>query len=80
LDDAVLASVAAAAAVTPARALLRWSLQKGYVPLPKSVHAARQAENLDVFSFALSDEQMAALDSLERGLVTGWDPITQDAV
>lgn len=56
------------------------SLQQGFVPLPKSVNPKRQAENLDVFGFKLNLEDMQALDALEEGLVTGWDPITSDPV
>lgn len=47
--------------------LLRWSLQKGFVPLPKSVSPARQAENAAVFDFELSEADMATLDSWEAG-------------
>ena len=51
---------------------MRWSVQHGYVPLPKSVHAARIAQNVDVFGFELSAEQMAALDGLDERLYTEW--------
>jgi diketogulonate reductase-like aldo/keto reductase len=44
------------------------------VVLPKSVRRERIAGNLALFDFALSAEQMAELDALEEGLVTGWDP------
>lgn len=47
--------------------LLRWSLQKGFVPLPKSINPARQAENAALFDWQLSDEDMALLDSWEAG-------------
>jgi diketogulonate reductase-like aldo/keto reductase len=47
--------------------LLRWSLQRGFVPLPKSVSAERQAENAAVFGWALSGEDMAALDAWDTG-------------
>lgn len=47
--------------------LLRWSLQKGFVPLPKSISPARQAENAAVFGWQLSDADMAAIDSWEAG-------------
>jgi diketogulonate reductase-like aldo/keto reductase len=80
LNNATLAKVASEAGVTPAQVLLRWSLQKGFVPLPKSVNPERQAENLNVFGFELTPAHMAALDALESGMTTGWDPITQDAV
>ena len=39
--------------------LIRWSLQEGFIPLPKSSNAGRQQSNLDVFSFELDDEDMA---------------------
>jgi diketogulonate reductase-like aldo/keto reductase len=80
LDNSTLAAVAREAGATPAQVLLRWSLQKGFVTLPKSVNPERQAENLGVFSFELTPAQMSALDALEAGMTTGWDPITQDAV
>lgn len=47
--------------------LLRWSLQRGFVPLPKSVSPARQAENAAVFDFELSEADMATMDSWEAG-------------
>ncbi|KAG2499444.1 hypothetical protein HYH03_002391 [Edaphochlamys debaryana] len=80
LSDPPLAAVAQRLGVSPAQVLVRWSLQKGLVPLPKSVHPDRQASNLDVFSFSLSPEDVAALDGLEEGLVTGWDPVAHDPV
>lgn len=63
----------------PARCC-RWSLQKDFVTLPKSVNPERQAQNLDVFGFELSAQEVAELDTLEEGLVTGWNPIKDDAV
>ena len=78
LDDPVLAGVAARAGGTPAQALLSWSLAKGYRPLVKTVSAARQAENLA--RLALSAADLAALDALDEGLVTGWDPVATDPV
>ncbi|KIH86487.1 alcohol dehydrogenase (NADP+) [Sporothrix brasiliensis 5110] len=59
---------------TPAQVLVRWSLQHGMVPLPKSVRRSRMAENADVNGFELSAEDMAALDALDEHLVTDWDP------
>ena len=54
--------------------LLRWSLQKGFVPLPKSVVAERQAENAALFNWRLSQEQMSRLDKLEEGFISGGFP------
>lgn len=63
---------------SPAQVVLRWHLQLGNVVIPKSVTPARIRENLDVFDFALSDEEMGALGGLDRGLRTGPDPDTLD--
>ena len=62
---------------TPAQVLLRWGLQSGLVVLPKSTRPERLAENLALFDFSLSPTQMSALDALDEGLVTGWDPRDQ---
>jgi diketogulonate reductase-like aldo/keto reductase len=77
LDDATVATIAAEVGRTPAQVLIRWSLQKGLVVLPRSSNAGRIAENAAVFDFALDEEQIAALDVLDEGLTTGWDPSRQ---
>lgn len=63
----VLAAAGTATDADAAQVLLRWSLQKGFVPLPKSVTPARQAENAAVFDFELSEADMATIDSWEAG-------------
>jgi diketogulonate reductase-like aldo/keto reductase len=77
LDDPTVAMIAAEVERTPAQVLIRWSLQKGFVVLPRSSNPARIAENAAVFDFALDDAEMAALDALDEGLTTGWDPARQ---
>jgi diketogulonate reductase-like aldo/keto reductase len=77
LDDSTVARIAAAVGRTPAQVLIRWSLQKGFVVLPRSSNASRIVENAAVFEFALDDDQIAALDALDEGLTTGWDPARQ---
>nr|WP_165400010.1 aldo/keto reductase [Xylanibacterium ulmi] len=74
LRDDVIARVAAAHAVTPAQAILRWHVQHGTVVIPKSVTPERIAANLDLFGFALSDDEMAAIDALDRDGRTGPHP------
>ena len=64
--------------ITTAQVLLRWSIQKGFVPLPKTTDSKRMAENIDVYDFQLSEGQMQTLDSLEMNFVTAWDP-SEDA-
>ncbi|KAI5927685.1 aldo-keto reductase family 1 member E1 [Camillea tinctor] len=59
---------------TPAQLLVRWSLQHGLVPLPKSVKRDRLLENVNVNSFEISDADMQRLDKLDEVLVTDWDP------
>lgn len=52
---------------TPAQIVLRWHVQRGRVATPKSANHERQRENLDVFSFALTQGQLDAIDALETG-------------
>jgi diketogulonate reductase-like aldo/keto reductase len=77
LDDRTVATIAGEVGRTPAQVLIRWSLQKGFVVLPRSANPGRIAENAAVFDFALDDAQIAALDALDEGLTTGWDPARQ---
>lgn len=74
LDDARLAAVAARYERTPAQVLVRWSLQRDLVVIPKSADSGRIGENARVFDFVISDEDMAALDALDAGIHTSWDP------
>jgi diketogulonate reductase-like aldo/keto reductase len=57
-----------------AQVILRWNLQKGVVTIPKSVHKNRIASNADIFDFELSKEDVAYLDSLDRGERIGPHP------
>jgi diketogulonate reductase-like aldo/keto reductase len=56
---------------TPAQLLVRWSLQHGYVPLPKSSKKERIAENADIGGFSIDDGDMETMDGLDEYLVTG---------
>jgi diketogulonate reductase-like aldo/keto reductase len=56
---------------TPGQLLVRWSLQKGYVPLPKSVKKDRIVENANVGGFSIDDEDVRTMDGLDEYLVTG---------
>jgi diketogulonate reductase-like aldo/keto reductase len=62
----------------PAQLLVRWSLQKGFVPLPKSVDRMRIVSNAHVEGFEIEEEDMKALDGLDEHLVTDWDPTDAD--
>jgi diketogulonate reductase-like aldo/keto reductase len=73
LDDPAVAAVATAHGVTPGQAILRWHIQLGAVPIPKSGDRNRQRANLDVFGFELSEAEVAAIgDRAHRRL--GGDP------
>ena len=71
-----VATAAAAHGVQPGQVILRWQVQLGAVPIPKSASPARQRENLDVFGFELTDDEMAAISALGRpaGRLFGGDP------
>lgn len=76
LDDPILKNIADKYAKTPAQILVRWSLDKGFVVLPKSVKEERAASNIDVFDFKLKDEDIKLLDEQDAQMSTGWDPTT----
>ena len=66
-DNPTIASVAQAHRKTPAQALIRWSIQLGNVVIPRSASPERIKENLDVFDFELTDDEMATLNGLNDG-------------
>jgi diketogulonate reductase-like aldo/keto reductase len=74
LSNDTVKSVAAEVGKSPAQVLIRWSLQRGFLPLPKSVHAKYIEANTQVFDFELTPEQMQQLDSLHGVSGTELDP------
>lgn len=66
LGNAVVAGIADRGGRTPAQVLLRWAIQRGIAVIPKSSRRERIAENSLIFDFSLSEEDMAALDGLDR--------------
>ncbi|WP_353808691.1 aldo/keto reductase [Agromyces sp. SYSU T00194] len=78
LSEPVVQEAAAAHGRTPTQAVLRWHVQLGTVPIPKSSDAARQRENLDVFGFELTPGEMEAISALERGRLWDGDPDTHE--
>jgi len=77
LADPVIARLAAAHERTAAQVVLRWHVQLGNVTVPKSTRQERMQENIDVFEFTLSDEDMAAIAELDDGRRLGGDPDTE---
>ena len=62
-----VAEAAAAHGKTPAQAVLRWHIQRGFIVFPKSVRRGRLEENLDVFDFELTDAEVSAIDAMDTG-------------
>lgn len=76
LKDPVVTGIAGRLGRTPAQVILRWHLQIGNVVIPKSVTPERIRQNIDVFDFALSDADVAAITALDNGTRIGPDPDT----
>ncbi|WP_246237244.1 aldo/keto reductase [Actinomadura chibensis] len=74
LDDPALDRIGRSHGRTPAQVVLRWHLQIGNVVIPKSVTPSRIAENIDVFGFELSPDDMKAIGELDQGTRFGPDP------
>ncbi|KAH9916484.1 Aldo/keto reductase [Fomitopsis serialis] len=76
-DDPVLQEVARKYNKDGAQVLVRWSLQHGYNPLPKSSRPDRVVSNAAVYDFDISGEDMAKVDALDKGAAgaTSWNPV-----
>ena len=82
IGDPVIGEIAAAKAKSVAQVALRWAIQHGVVPIPRSSNPRRIAENIDVFDFTLSDDEMRRIGALRRrdgrianpaGYAPAWD-------
>jgi diketogulonate reductase-like aldo/keto reductase len=69
-----LVQIAQAHGKTPAQVSIRWILQRGITTIPKSIHPNRLKENAEVYDFELTSEEMAIIESLDRGERLGPDP------
>ena len=76
LESPVIEQIAAAHGRTTGQIVLRWHVQQGLVAIPKSRDVGRLASNLDVFDFPLTDDDLAAIDSLSLGPDAGVDSDT----
>lgn len=66
-QDEILTSIAQKYGKTAAKVALRWNTQRGVVIIPKSTHKERMEENLNIWDFTLSDEDMAAISAMDLG-------------
>lgn len=67
LGDATIQQIATAHNRSVAQVILRWHVQRGHIAIPKSAWPERMAENINVFDFELSTDQMTAIDALDKG-------------
>ncbi|MHA1972287.1 MAG: aldo/keto reductase [Candidatus Hodarchaeales archaeon] len=77
LNDPILRDMAKKYGKTPAQILIRWCLEHKIVTIPKSSNRQRLQENIEVFDFSLSQEDMKILDSIKEEYVSSWDSRTQ---
>jgi diketogulonate reductase-like aldo/keto reductase len=78
--EPVVGELAGAYGVTPTQLVVRWHVQLGSTPIPKSADPDRQRENADVFGFTISDADVERLSALERGRLWDADPETHEAM
>ncbi len=74
LEDPVIGGIAAAHDKSPAQVMLRWGLQHGRSVIPKSTKPGRIVENIDVFDFELTADELTAIDGLDTGQRGGPEP------
>jgi len=74
MDSDVIARIGEKHGKSYAQVMLRWCLQNEFVILPKSVTPSRIRENIAVYDFALDDDDMKQLATLDKNLRTCWDP------
>jgi 2,5-diketo-D-gluconate reductase A len=78
LTEQIIHELAVVHDVSPTQVVLRWHIEVGTTPIPKSADPDRQRENADVFGFSLPEAQVAAISALERGRLWGADPDTHE--
>jgi diketogulonate reductase-like aldo/keto reductase len=74
MDDPELVRLGQKYQKTPGQIMLRWCIEQGTVPLPKSVHKERIDQNIALFDFAFDQEDIIALKALNKNMRTCWDP------
>jgi 2,5-diketo-D-gluconate reductase A len=80
LGDPEIATIAERTGKSPAQVVLRWHIERGDIVFPKSVTPARIRENIDIFDFELSAQDMETISALNKDLRTGPDPDTFDLI
>ena len=78
LENEVISNLAQQYGKTPAQIVLRWHVQHGFVVIPKSVNQKRLQENIDLFDFELSNDDMQQIDGMDNGTNLAPDPDEAD--
>lgn len=76
LEDETIIEIAKEVGKSAAQVVIRWNIQHGVVTIPKSVTPERITENINIFDFNLTDEQMMRIDALNQDRRIGPDPKT----
>lgn len=74
LDEQILKDLADKYSKTPAQIILRWNIERGLIVIPKSSNPGRQKENIDLFDFSLTAEDIEKVNSLNKDLRVGPHP------
>ncbi len=74
LDSSLLVAIGQKYGKSPAQVMLRWHMQQGLIAIPKSVHEERIKQNIDIFDFELSEEDLSQIALLDTGERQGPDP------
>jgi 2,5-diketo-D-gluconate reductase A len=80
LQDPTIDDIARNVGKTPAQVILRWHIERGDIVFPKSVNPDRIRENIDIFDFELTGEDVEAISALNRNERTGPDPDRFDGI
>ena len=72
-----LAAIGAKHGKTPGQVVLRWLIELGLVAIPRSANPSRIAQNINIFDFALTSDEVAAISALDSGAERGVDSDTE---
>lgn len=75
LDDPILQKIAEKHGKSVGQIMLRWCIEQGTIPLPKSVHEDRITQNIDLFNFSFDNEDKLELKKLDKNMRTCWSPV-----
>lgn len=78
MEDDGIKEIASRYAKSPAQLLLRWNIQQGIIPIPKTKNSSRLIENISVFDFQIEPEDMEKLNAMNENIRTSYNPLEYD--